>query len=231
MKTKLCHCPANYCSAYGSELGGGGACRMDYDENGPISILRKNVDQCGREDGPAPYVSPEYQERYHPSERPGWDPNVGNWAIGYENGSQTAETDKMGLGYMKDDDWEPSSMLETHPDCRSGDINGVDEQFAHYHRTFIEQQRNGKRNMTDIDSADRIKQWIELLRSGEISSRPINLDFRTLDWLTENFDSARLEFPSEIKARQAKENAAILKEAEQLEARAKQLREKAAQTK
>jgi hypothetical protein len=138
----------------------------------------------------------------------------------------------MGMGRDNaGDDWEPSSMLETHPDCRSGEINGVDDQFANYHRTFIEQQRNGVRAMTDIDSIDRVMRWLQALRSGEISSRPICLDFRTLDWLIENIFSAQLEFPSEIKARQAKEAAAILKEAEKLEARAKQLREKVAQTK
>lgn len=130
----------------------------------------------------------------------------------------------MGMGWDNaGDDWEPSSMLETHPDCRA--------EWDDQHRTYLEQQRNGVRPMTDIDSVDRVMRWLQALRSGEISSRPICLDFRTLDWLIENIFSAQLEFPSEAKARLAKENASILKEAEHLEARAKQLREKAAGTK
>lgn len=221
MKTKLCHCPPNYCSAYGPELGGGGACRMDYDENGPIinkgqdmSILRKNVDQWGIEDGPPP--TPESVRK------------DADYLFGSDD---TNKGDKMGMGWDKSGDyWEPSSMLETHPDCR--DNSQTSAEFDDSYRMFVEQQRNGVRAMMeDVDSVDRVMRWLQALRSGELTSRPICLDFRTLDWLIENIFSAQCEFPSEIKARLAKEAAAILKEAEDLEARAKKLREKAAKTK
>lgn len=125
----------------------------------------------------------------------------------------------MGLGYDNaGDDWEPTSMLEHHPD---------------YYRDSGQEPDYWTVKANDdgyIQCLKRIRQWLFLLGSYEIISSK-ELDNRTLQWLQDNLNLAEKEFPSETKARLAKEAAAILKEAEQLEARAKQLREKAAQTK
>jgi len=127
----------------------------------------------------------------------------------------------MGWGNNNDDDWEPTSMCQPDPGSRAYYEN--DSSSDHWTKKAKEDGY--------FECLNRFKRWLELLEAKEIATHPVQLDSKTLIWLTEHRADIDLEFPSETKARLAKESAAAIKEAEALEARAKQLREKAARAK